>query len=122
MPHLDLGILPPCSTFKVVLKSDRLEHARGDFASVIGVRSKSKNHYLVMIIVRFTLFPQCPELGLHFFQQTGSIDVHWTTHHPRGLSDKDTFMARYCDEQARLVGTVDKREAQKCDPPSSSQM
>ena len=93
-----------------------------DFVHVIGVRSKSKNHHSVIIIVRFTLFPQCLKPDLHSLQQTGSVDVHWTTHHPRGLSDKDTFMARYCDEQARLVGTVDESEAQKCGPPSSSQM
>lgn len=72
-----------------------------DFLGVIGVRSKSKNHHSTMTI------------------QTGFVDVHWTTHHPRGLSNKDTFMARYCDEQARLIGTVDESEAQKCRPSSS---
>jgi 4a-hydroxytetrahydrobiopterin dehydratase len=42
--------------------------------------------------------------------------VHWTTHHPRGLSDKDAFMARYCDERAKEIGTVDKTDALKCAP------
>ena len=36
-----------------------------DFLYTIGVRSKSKNHHSVMTIVRFTLFPQCLELGLN---------------------------------------------------------
>lgn len=75
-----------------------------DFLYTIGVRSKSKNHHSVMTI------------------KTGSVDVHWTTHQPRGLSSKDTFMAKYCDEQASLIGTVNTTEAQKCGPSSSSNM
>ena len=93
-----------------------------DFLYTIGVRSKSKNHHSVMTIVSFTLFPQCLELGLSSLQQKGSVDVHWTTHHPRGLSQKDTFMAKYCDEQAGLIGTVNTTEAQKCGPSLSSDM
>jgi len=93
-----------------------------DFLSLIGVRSKSKNHHSVMTIVRLTLYVQRREPGLCSFQQTGSVYVHWTTHHPRGLSEKDTLMARYCDEQARLIGTVEESEAQKCRSTSSSQM
>jgi hypothetical protein len=46
-----------------------------------------------------------------FLQKTGSVYVLWTTHHPRGLSSKDTFMARFCDEQAGLIGDVDKSAA-----------
>ena len=37
------------------------------------------------------------------------MHVHWTTHEPPGLSEKDVFMARYCDEQAGLVGAVEGR-------------
>ncbi|KAL2056471.1 hypothetical protein ABVK25_003495 [Lepraria finkii] len=70
----------------------------------IGVRSKSKNHH--------------PEMTTN----TGSLTVHWTTHYPRGLSAKDTFMAKYCDEQARIIGTVDQSDAQKCGPNPSSQI
>jgi 4a-hydroxytetrahydrobiopterin dehydratase len=55
-------------------------------------------------------------------QETGSVSVLWTTHHPRGLSSKDTFMARFCDEQAGLIGDVDKSQAQKCGPPPSAQI
>ncbi|KAM0798045.1 pterin-4-alpha-carbinolamine dehydratase family protein [Usnea florida] len=75
-----------------------------DFLCTVGVRSKSKNHHSVMTI------------------KTGSVNVHWTTHQTRGLSQKDTFMANYCDEQASLIGTVNTTEAQKCGPPSSSNM
>ncbi|KKA16994.1 Pterin-4-alpha-carbinolamine dehydratase family protein [Rasamsonia emersonii CBS 393.64] len=65
---------------------------------IIGIRSKSKNHHSTMTI------------------KAGSVQVHWTTHHPRGLTDKDIYMAQYCDEQARLIGTVDRSEANKCGP------
>ncbi|KAL8882155.1 MAG: hypothetical protein Q9198_000797 [Flavoplaca austrocitrina] len=69
-----------------------------DLHHSIGVRSKSKNHH--------------PEMAT----KSGSLAVHWTTHHPRGLSTKDVFMAKYCDEVARIIGTVDEQEAQRCGP------
>ena len=53
-------------------------------------------------------------------QESGSVDVHWTTHKPRGLSQKDMMMAEYCEQQAGLIGTVDPSEAQKCIPPKES--
>ncbi|KAL1960153.1 hypothetical protein VTO42DRAFT_8696 [Malbranchea cinnamomea] len=74
-----------------------------DFSQVVGIRSKSKNHHSTMTI------------------KSGSVHIHWTTHFPRGLSGKDTAMARYCDEQARLIGTVERSEAQKCGPSPASQ-
>ncbi|KAL1995399.1 hypothetical protein VTN49DRAFT_1586 [Thermomyces lanuginosus] len=69
-----------------------------DFSQVIGIRSKSKNHHSTMTI------------------KAGSVQVHWTTHFPRGLSEKDIQMAQYCDEQARLIGTVDPAESNRCGP------
>lgn len=54
-------------------------------------------------------------------QKFGSVHMHWTTHHPRGLSAKDTFMARYCDEQAKVIGAVQKGEHAKCAPAPGSQ-
>lgn len=62
-------------------------------------------------------------LTLFFFsnwKKTGSVSVNWTTHIPRGLSAKDTFMAKYCDEQAKLIGAVHKDEGQSCTPASTS--
>ncbi len=56
------------------------------------------------------------------FQKAGSVNVHWTTHNPRGLSAKDTFMARYCDEQARLIGAVEESQGQKCAPVPTSKI
>jgi 4a-hydroxytetrahydrobiopterin dehydratase len=51
------------------------------------------------------------------FQKSGSVDVHWTTHHPReSISQKDIFMAEYCDEQAKIIGTVERRNANRCGP------
>ncbi|KAL8817826.1 MAG: hypothetical protein Q9223_003418 [Gallowayella weberi] len=51
--------------------------------------------------------------------RSGSLTVHWTTHHPRGLSAKDTFMAKYCDEVAKTIGTVAEDQAQRCGAGSS---
>lgn len=61
-------------------------------------------------------------LRLRHLQEMGSLTVYWTTHDPRGLSAKDTFMARYCDEQAGIIGTVDRSDAAKCGPTPSSQI
>jgi 4a-hydroxytetrahydrobiopterin dehydratase len=47
----------------------------------------------------------------------GCVKVHWTTHKPPGLSEKDTFMARYCDDVAKEIGTVEKGDAQSCARP-----
>ncbi|OAL73311.1 pterin-4-alpha-carbinolamine dehydratase [Trichophyton violaceum] len=49
-------------------------------------------------------------------QKAGSVHVHWTTHHPRGLTLLDTLMARYCDEQSASIGTVDQNQSKKCHP------
>ncbi|KAF2195981.1 transcriptional coactivator/pterin dehydratase [Delitschia confertaspora ATCC 74209] len=51
-----------------------------------------------------------------------SVTVHWTTHSPRGLSDKDTFMAKYCDRAANSIGTVNPEESKKCGSVQSSQI
>lgn len=96
-----------------------------DFLQIIGVRSKSKNHHATMTIVSFSQMSFAAWLRTMLtlpFQKTGSVYVHWTTHNPRGLSAKDTFMAQYCDEQARLVGAVEESQGQKCTPAQTSQM
>ncbi|PGH12052.1 hypothetical protein AJ80_06871 [Polytolypa hystricis UAMH7299] len=67
-----------------------------DFLNVVAIRSKSKNHHATMTL------------------KFGSVDIHWTTHFPRGLSMKDVDMAQYCDEQSAHIGTVDQSQAQKC--------
>ncbi|KAK7534669.1 pterin 4 alpha carbinolamine dehydratase-domain-containing protein [Phyllosticta citricarpa] len=67
-----------------------------DFLNVIGVRSKSRSHHATMTI------------------KPSSVDVHWTTHVPRGLSSKDIDMARYCEEQAAEIGTVEKGQGMNC--------
>ncbi|KAM5486469.1 putative 4a-hydroxytetrahydrobiopterin dehydratase [Microsporum audouinii] len=69
-----------------------------DFFNTVAIRSKAKNHHSVMTI------------------KTGSVHVHWTTHHPRGLSLQDTIMARYCDEQSSSIGTVEQNQSKKCHP------
>ncbi|KAF4151602.1 hypothetical protein CNMCM6936_004003 [Aspergillus lentulus] len=48
----------------------------------------------------------------------GSVDVHWTTHNPRGLSSKDIAMAQHCEEGAELMGAVAEAQGKKCALPS----
>ncbi|KAH9863506.1 hypothetical protein IAQ61_009784 [Plenodomus lingam] len=69
-----------------------------DFHHVIATRSKSANHHATMI------------------SKSGSLTVRWTTHDCGGLSAKDILMARYCDEQAGYIGTVNANDAQCCKP------
>lgn len=34
------------------------------------------------------------------------VHIGWTTHSPRGLSEKDIAMARICDEKAKDFGEI----------------
>ncbi|KAL4893136.1 transcriptional coactivator/pterin dehydratase [Aspergillus ambiguus] len=68
------------------------------FVNSIASQSATKKHHATMTI-RF-----------------GSVDVHWTTHHPRGLTDKDLTMAQYCDQAAELMGAVEEGQGLKCGP------
>lgn len=47
-------------------------------------------------------------------KRIGSVDVHWTTHRPRGLSTKDIAMARHCDNGAGLMGCAEAGQGLKC--------
>ncbi|KAG0650283.1 Pterin-4-alpha-carbinolamine deHydratase [Hyphodiscus hymeniophilus] len=38
--------------------------------------------------------------------------IRWTTHSPPGLSEKDVLMARFCDEQASILGEVGSEESE----------
>ncbi|PGH17295.1 hypothetical protein AJ79_01178 [Helicocarpus griseus UAMH5409] len=67
-----------------------------DFFNMVAIRSKSANHHSTMT-VKFR-----------------SVYIHWTTHSPPGLSAKDTMMAKYCDEQAKMLGAVDESQVQTC--------
>ena len=35
-----------------------------------------------------------------------TVFVRWTTHEPKGLSEKDVAMAMFCDEHARELGVI----------------
>ncbi|KAF2752572.1 transcriptional coactivator/pterin dehydratase [Pseudovirgaria hyperparasitica] len=59
-------------------------------------RSQLKNHHPVLTTT------------------VSSVTVHWTTHNPPGLTEKDTLMAKYCDNVAEIIGTVDPEESKKC--------
>lgn len=32
------------------------------------------------------------------------VHILWTTHSPKGMSEKDTYMAKFCDEEASKYG------------------
>ncbi|KAL4741557.1 transcriptional coactivator/pterin dehydratase [Aspergillus similis] len=68
------------------------------FVNVIASQSATKKHHATMTV------------------RIGSVDVHWTTHHPRGLTDKDISMAQFCEQAAELMGAVQEGQGQKCGP------
>ncbi|PTU19514.1 hypothetical protein P175DRAFT_0503050 [Aspergillus ochraceoroseus IBT 24754] len=70
------------------------------FVNVIASQSATKKHHATMTV------------------RIGSVDVHWTTHHPRGLTDKDISMAEYCEQAAQLMGAVEEGQGKKCGPGS----
>ncbi|GIC85376.1 4a-hydroxytetrahydrobiopterin dehydratase [Aspergillus udagawae] len=70
------------------------------FMNVIASQSAIQKHHSTMTV------------------RIGSVDVHWTTHNPRGLSSKDIAMAQHCDEGAQLMGAVAEAQGKKCSMPS----
>ncbi|KAF7714450.1 Uncharacterized protein PECH_004960 [Penicillium ucsense] len=68
------------------------------FLNLIASESATKKHHPTMTV------------------RIGSVDVHWTTHRPRGLTIKDVTLARHCDQGAVLMGAVESGEGAKCGP------
>ncbi|KAJ5112721.1 hypothetical protein N7532_000766 [Penicillium argentinense] len=68
------------------------------FVNLIASESSSKKHHPTMTV------------------RIGSVDVHWTTHRPRGLTHKDIALARHCDNGAGLMGVVEADQGLKCGP------
>ncbi|KAJ5881458.1 uncharacterized protein N7529_000130 [Penicillium soppii] len=68
------------------------------FVNAVAAESASKKHHPTMTI------------------RIGSVDVHWTTHRPRGFSEKDVSMAQHCDKGAALMGAVEPGQGIKCGP------
>ncbi|KAL5003568.1 transcriptional coactivator/pterin dehydratase [Aspergillus recurvatus] len=68
------------------------------FVNTIASQSATKKHHATMTV------------------RIGSVDVHWTTHHPRGLTDKDISMAQFCEQAAELMGAVQEGQGQRCGP------
>ncbi|PWY89592.1 pterin-4-alpha-carbinolamine dehydratase [Aspergillus sclerotioniger CBS 115572] len=68
------------------------------FVNVVASQSSTKKHHPTMTV------------------RIGSVDIHWTTHNPRGLSEKDLEMAQHCDEAAELMGAVEQGQGKKCAP------
>ncbi|OQD62096.1 hypothetical protein PENPOL_c014G04833 [Penicillium polonicum] len=67
------------------------------FVNMIAAESASKKHHPTMTV------------------RIGSVDVHWTTHRPRGFTQKDVTMAQHCDQGADLMA-VDPGQGLKCGP------
>ncbi|KZZ91013.1 Transcriptional coactivator/pterin dehydratase [Ascosphaera apis ARSEF 7405] len=67
-----------------------------DFFNLIAIRSKSAKHHSTTTI-RFR-----------------SVHVHWTTHNPASLSSLDVMMAKFCEDQAKLVGDVNVDQITTC--------
>ena len=40
------------------------------------------------------------------------LHIRWTTHSPKGLSSKDTSMARFCDEAAKEFDELEMEEGE----------
>lgn len=76
-----------------------------DFLLKIGIKSKTRNHHSTMTIVSASTRIPLRLNILTFMQKPRSVQVHWTTHNPHGLSDKDIGMAKYCDDEAQEIGT-----------------
>ncbi|KAJ5150093.1 hypothetical protein N7448_001671 [Penicillium atrosanguineum] len=68
------------------------------FVNLIASESSAKKHHPTMTV------------------RIGSVDVHWTTHRPRGLTVKDIAMAQHCDNGAGLMGCVEPEQGLKCGP------
>ncbi|KAJ5175828.1 uncharacterized protein N7482_001705 [Penicillium canariense] len=68
------------------------------FVNLIASESAAKKHHPTMTV------------------RIGSVDVHWTTHRPRGLTHKDITMARHCDNGAGLMGAVESGQGLTCGP------
>ncbi|KAJ5729486.1 Pterin-4-alpha-carbinolamine dehydratase family protein [Penicillium malachiteum] len=68
------------------------------FVNLIAAESSAKKHHPTMTV------------------RIGSVDVHWTTHRPRGLTHKDIDLARHCDQGAGLMGAVESGQGIKCGP------
>ncbi|KAJ6014151.1 hypothetical protein N7540_008742 [Penicillium herquei] len=68
------------------------------FVNLIAAESSAKKHHPTMTV------------------RIGSVDVHWTTHRPRGLTHKDIDLARHCDQGAGLMGAVESGQGMKCGP------
>ncbi|KAJ5618410.1 hypothetical protein N7528_007053 [Penicillium herquei] len=68
------------------------------FVNLIAAESSAKKHHPTMTV------------------RIGSVDVHWTTHRPRGLTHKDIDLARHCDRGAGLMGAVESGQGIRCGP------
>ncbi|KAE8144180.1 transcriptional coactivator/pterin dehydratase [Aspergillus avenaceus] len=68
------------------------------FVNVVASQSAATKHHPTMTV------------------RIGSVDIHWTTHHPRGLTEKDISMAQHCEEAAELMGAVEPDQGKKCGP------
>ncbi|KAK0637340.1 transcriptional coactivator/pterin dehydratase [Bombardia bombarda] len=65
-----------------------------DFMTAVSLSCKVKNHH-----------PEWSNASL-FFSVFNMVFIRWTTHSPKGLSDKDIDLAQICDEIAKDFGEI----------------
>ncbi|PKS08951.1 hypothetical protein jhhlp_003564 [Lomentospora prolificans] len=71
-----------------------------DFMTAVSLQCKLKNHHPEWSNVYNTTF------------------IRWTTHNPKGLSDKDILLAAICDDLAQAFGEIPSEdEATSCSAP-----
>jgi len=68
-----------------------------DFMTAVSLQCKIKNHH--------------PEWSNVF----NTTFIRWTTHNPKGLSDKDVDLAATCDFLAKDFGETEEADAASCE-------
>lgn len=84
-----------------------------DFSTIIAAKAKAANHHPTITLVRKAI--TLPHLALTHQLTFSSVHIHWTTHKPRGLSEKDTKMATLTDAEANAIGQVEQQDAKSCE-------
>lgn len=78
----------------------------GTFTAAITAKSDVMDHHPKIVLVSLSLWrlPLCTEM-YSIQEGQGSVYVYWTTHRPRGLSEKDVSMAEFTENIAADMGS-----------------
>ncbi|KIW08009.1 uncharacterized protein PV09_00955 [Verruconis gallopava] len=94
---LSLELLPPQSSWRLTPSGEGIQRtfkfktfkAAWSFMDRVAAECKTARHHPEWANVYNTVF------------------IRWTTHQPKGLSEKDVAMAMFCDEHAKELGVLD---------------